>query len=152
MDWKIHTISSFTVYFLIMIIFAFSVPFAAAGLLVMLFFSMFPDIDHPKSMIRKASTVIIFYFAELFVFLCLRTGIMEKLLVSGAVAVLTYYLYKNLPVHHRGSKSLHRWRYAIILTPAIALAFIAAGLDAFLAAFVLIGYGLHLLLDKIRDF
>ncbi len=118
----------------------------------MFFFSLFPDIDHPRSIIRKSSSVLIFYFAVLMIFLYLNVGIFEKVILSGISAVLTYYLYKKLPLHHRGPKSLHRWRYALVLSFAFSIIFFFLSVEITLALFVLFGYGLHLSLDKVREF
>ncbi|MBN2042319.1 MAG: metal-dependent hydrolase [Candidatus Aenigmarchaeota archaeon] len=151
MDWKIHTISSFLVYFVIILLFAFSFEFAVVSFLVLLFFSLFPDIDHPRSFIRKSVSMLIFYFAVLLIFLYLGVGIFEKVILSGITATLTYYLYRKLPLHHRGPKSLHRWRYALILSAALSLVFLFTNIEITLALFVLFGYGLHLSLDKVRE-
>ena len=152
MDWKLHVLVSFLAYFLIVSLFRFQPLYSVQALLVLVFFSMLPDVDHPKSVIRKVVFIIIFYLMMLFVVIELAIDIPTKTAIMLIYVAITYYFYKNLPLSHRGKRSLHLWRYPFIFAGLFLVFSVAAGMNISLCLFVLIGYGLHLLSDRIRDF
>ncbi|UCC91964.1 MAG: metal-dependent hydrolase, partial [Candidatus Aenigmatarchaeota archaeon] len=114
MDWKLHVILSLFLYSLIISIFRFSFPYSIAAFILLIFSSLLPDIDHPKSMIRKAVFLLVFYFLTLFIIIELNLTLEMKILILAITLILTYYLYKFIPLRHRGKRSLHLWRYVLI--------------------------------------
>ncbi len=75
-----------------------------------------------------------------------------KILTIVILLILVYYSYKNIPLKHRGKRSLHLWRYPILFTTISAVLFSVANINISLILFILIGYGSHLLADKIKKF
>jgi hypothetical protein len=152
MDWKLHVILSFLLYFLIISFFQFSVSYSVQSFLILVFFSLFPDIDHRKSMIRKAVFILVFYLMVLFVFIGMNLDAGMKILIVLILSVLTYYLYKFLPLKHRGKRSLHLWRYFFVSLMLFTVLFALANINISLTLFIIVGYGSHLISDKIREF
>lgn len=152
MDWKLHIISSLIIFTAVIISFPLGITLSAASLLAFLFFSLFPDIDHPKSVIRKAVFSLLFYFSIMPVVIFLDAGIPEKLLTIAIYGCLIYSAFRKIPLSHRGRRSLHRWRYALISTLFLSVPFLLIGIDPVISAFVFLGYSSHLLFDRIREF
>jgi hypothetical protein len=150
MDWKLHLIIPFVAYALIVTVFSFSLEFGIASLIILFFSTLLPDLDHPKSFIRYIVVSTLFFIVMVFVILAIQADIMTRLLIIIMAFVLFYGGHKKLPVHHRGEKSLHRWRYAFIFTGAFLLISVMAGIGLLLSVFFLLGYSVHLLLDRIR--
>jgi hypothetical protein len=152
MEWKFHVLGAFLVYIFMGLILPMTIPMAMGSLLTLSFFSMAPDVDHPKSVMRKVAFILLMYFLVVFVILQAATGSFEKVVMISAASFASYYFYKNLPLTHRGKRSLHRWRYTIITTLGFSLALAASGVTVVLGIFAAIGYALHLALDKIKEF
>jgi len=151
MDWKLHMILSFIIYFMIILVFQFSLAYSVQALLILIFSSLLPDLDHPKSIIRGIVFAMIFYLLMLFVIIQ-NLDIGMKILTIFILLVLVYYSYKHLPLKHRGKRSLHLWRYPLLFTAVSFLLFTIANINISLILFILIGYGSHLLADKIKKF
>ncbi len=152
MDWKLHVISSLVIFVAVSLVFPLGIPLSAASLLAFLFFSLFPDIDHPKSLIRKITFFLLFYFLAFFVAVCLVAGFPEKIVIISISSLLTYFLYKKIPLHHRGRRSLHRWRHAVLLLIVFSAISVFLNISLIFSLFVLLGYSSHLLFDRIREF
>jgi len=116
MDWKLHTMIAFLLYFLIISFFNFSLIYSIQAIVILIFSSLFPDIDHPKSIIRKIVFIIAFYLMILFVVIEMNADVWMKTIVMFIILILTYYMYRHLPLRHRGKRSLHLWRYPFILS------------------------------------
>lgn len=151
MDWKLHVIFSFVIYFMIILFFRFPPDYSVSSLLLVVFSSLLPDLDYPKSIIRGIVFAMIFYLLMLFVIIQ-DLGMEIKILAVVILLILVYYSYKNIPLKHRGKHSLHLWRYPILFTAISLVLFSVANINISLALFILIGYGSHLLSDKIRKF
>ena len=152
MDWKLHVILSLFLYFLIISVFQFPFPYSITAFILLIFSSLLPDLDHPKSKIRKAIFLLLFYFMTLFVVIELNVDLGMKILILMITLILTYYLYKFLPLKHRGKRSLHLWRY-VFISPLLSLVLFAfANINISFALFIIVGYGSHLISDKIRKF
>jgi hypothetical protein len=152
MDWKLHLISSLFIYLIIIIIFPLPPYYSIQALIILTFSSLLPDLDHPKSMIRIVIFSLIFYLLMLFVILQETLNHWIKILTIVILLILVYYTYKYLPLRHRGKRSLHLWRY-FLLSIAVSLVFFTiANINISLSLFILIGYGSHLLADKIKKF
>ena len=145
-------ILSLLLYFLIISVFQFPFSYSITALTLLMLSSLLPDIDHPKSKIRKAIFLLVFYLMALFVVIELNVDLGMKILVLMVILILTYYLYKNIPLKHRGKRSLHLWRYCFLFTALSAIIFAVANINISFALFILIGYGSHLISDKIRKF
>ena len=152
MDWKLHAILSLFLYFVIISIFQFSLAYSVQALSILVFSSLLPDIDHPKSVIRKIVFIIIFYLMILFVVLELPIGMEMKILIMIITLILTYYFYRNIPLKHRGPRSLHRWRYVVVFPIISFPLLLLANINITLSLFIIVGYGSHLISDKIKEF
>ncbi len=152
MDWKLHVILSLLLYFLIISFFHFSLAYSVQALLILIFSSLLPDLDHPKSKIRKVIFLLVFYMMAIFVVIELNVDLGMKILVLMVILILTYYLYRNIPLKHRGKRSLHLWRYCFLFTALSAIIFAVANINISFALFIIVGYGSHLISDKIRKF
>ncbi len=95
--------------------------------------------------------VITFYFLALFVMMQ-EFDLEMKLVVLIMVLVLLYYSYRNIPLKHRGKKSLHLWRYCFLFAGIFFVFFSIENINISLTSFIFIGYGSHLLADGIRKF
>jgi inner membrane protein len=152
MDWKLHILFSFILYFLISLFFHFSIAYGISAFLVLIFSSLLPDIDHPKSLIRAVVFSLMFYVLAIFVVLEVSSGILVKIVLLAIILVLTYAGYKKLPLRHRGRKSLHQWRFFVVFSGVCIILFSLGNIDLTLDFFFSLGYGSHLILDKIRKF
>ena len=151
MDWKLHVIVSFLLYLVIILFFQFSLSYSVAAFILLVFSSLLPDLDHPKSLIRGVIFAVVFYLSMWFVLIELSADFMIKLFVIITILILTYYFYKNIPLKHRGKKSLHLWRYCFLVTGVSLVLFSVANINISMVSFIFIGYGSHLLADKIKD-
>jgi len=152
MDWKMHMIAPLFIYIFAILIFRFPLLYAVQALMLILFSSFLPDLDHPRSLVRKATFIIIFYLMVFAVTADISTELWLKFVVITIMLVLIRYVYRHLPVKHRGKKSLHLWRYAFIFPTIFAFVFAAASINITLVLFIIVGYGTHLALDKINKF
>ncbi|NIO22554.1 MAG: hypothetical protein GTN38_00820 [Candidatus Aenigmarchaeota archaeon] len=151
MDWKLHLILSFILYFAIILISPLSLAYSVQALIILIFSSLLPDLDHPKSLIRIAIFAVVFYL--LMVFVIIQDLALEvKILTIVILLILTYYSYKHLPLKHRGKHSLHLWRYPFLFTAVFSVLFAIANINISLILFILIGYGSHLFADRIKKF
>ncbi|MCK5022952.1 MAG: metal-dependent hydrolase [Candidatus Aenigmarchaeota archaeon] len=152
MDWKLHVIVSMIMYTVLVSFLQFSFFYSLQAILLLIFASLLPDIDHPKSIIRKIFFIAVFYSSMVFIVLSTDFGIEAKVVILGMVLVLCYYLFKNLPLSHRGKKSLHMWRYVFIVGMIAAVLFAIWNINISFALFIIIGYASHMLADKIKKF
>jgi len=151
MDWKLHIIFSFFLYFLIISLFPLTLIYSLQALFLLLFSSLLPDLDHPKSVIRGVIFIITFYFLVLFVMIQ-KFDFEIKVMVLIMVLFLLYYFYRNIPLKHRGRKSLHLWRHCFLFTGIFFVLFSIENINISLTSFIFIGYGSHLLADGIKKF
>ncbi len=152
MDWKMHMLIPLFIYIAALLIFQFPLMYALQALLLLLFSSFLPDLDHPKSVMRKATFVVIFYAMVFAVTASFAIDIWLKFLIITIMLVLARHFYKHLPLKHRGKRSFHLWRYFFVFPSVFALAFVPAGISISLAAFIAAGFGSHLAADKIAKF
>ncbi len=152
MDWKLHVILSLFLYFLIISFSQFSLIYSVQALLILVFSSLLPDLDHPKSMIRKITFILVFYLMMLFIIIELAMDVGTKALIIIIILILAYYIYKNLPLKHRGKRSLHLWRYCFLFGGISLILFALANINITFALFIIVGYASHLISDRIRKF
>lgn len=152
MDWKMHMMIPLFVYIAIILVFQFQLLYSLQALSLLIFSSFLPDLDHPRSHVRKATFIIIFYLMIFAVTLEISINIWIKFLIITMMLILTNYVYKHLPLKHRGKHSFHLWRYCFIFPTVFAFLFVAAGIGISLVSFIVIGFGSHLALDKIGKF
>jgi|GEM_PF-1615938 len=152
MDWKLHMIFSFAIYFVIILLFPSTLMYSIHALIILVFSSLLPDLDHPKSVIRVVIFAAVFYLLMLFVILQETLDFWTKILTIVILFVLVYYSYKKIPLRHRGKRSLHLWRYLPLSVAASLVLFTFANINISLILFIVIGYGSHLLSDRIKKF
>ncbi len=152
MDWKSHMLVPLFVYIAALLIFQLPAIFAIQALFLLLFSSFLPDLDHPKSVMRKATFIIIFYLMVFAVTAEISIDLWMKFMIITIMLVLAHYFYKHLPLKHRGKRSFHLWRYFFVLPTVFAFLFVVTGVSISLVWFVFAGFGLHLAVDKIRKF
>lgn len=139
-------------YIAVILIFQLQLLYALQALSLLIFSSFLPDLDHPRSHVRKATFIIIFYLMIFAVTLNISINIWIKFLIITIMLILTNYIYKHLPLKHRGKRSFHLWRYVFVFPTIFAFLFVFAGVSVSLAAFIVAGLGIHLGLDKIGKF
>jgi hypothetical protein len=152
MDWKSHMLVPLFVYIAVILLLQPSIEFSLQALFLLLFSSFFPDLDHPKSVMRKMTFIIVFYLMVFAVTVNIAVELWLKFVIITIMLVLASHLYRHLPLKHRGKRSFHLWRYFFIFPTIFIFAFVVAGLSIQLVAFVFAGYGLHLAVDKKRKF
>jgi hypothetical protein len=152
MDWKMHMMVPLFFFIAVILVFQFQLIFALQALSLLIFSSFLPDLDHPKSHVRKATFIIIFYLMIFAITLEISINIWIKFLIITIMLVLTNYFYKHLPLKHRGKRSFHLWRYVFVFPTIFAFLLVAAGVSVSLVAFIVAGLGMHLGLDKIGKF
>ena len=152
MDWKMHMMIPLFIYIGIMLAFQLSLVYALQALFLLLFSAFLPDLDHPKSVMRKVSFILIFYLMVFAVTASLQIDLLTKFIVITMLLVLASYFYKRLPLRHRGKRSLHLWRYFLVFPSIFGLFFVAANINITLVIFTIIGFGSHLAIDKISKF
>jgi inner membrane protein len=144
-NWKAHISITLVLYLVFVTLLNTSFNTNIAGFLILIFSSLLPDLDHPKSKIRRFVSSSFF----LMVFLFLTTSLNLELIISLAISGTGYLLVRNLPLKHRGRKSLHQWKLVFLIPFFIGLSFHLIGINYLLAFFVFFGYSVHLLLDRI---
>lgn len=152
MDWKMHMMIPLFLYIAIILVFQFQLLYSLQALSLLIFSSFLPDLDHPRSLVRKATFIIIFYLMIFAVTIEISIDMWIKFLIITIMLILTNYFYKHLPLKHRGKRSFHLWRYCFIFPTVFAFLFVVAGIGISLVTFIVIGFGLHLALDKIGKF
>ena len=152
MDWKLHVIVPLIVFSVILMFSGFSLGSGIAALMITLFSSLFPDLDYPKSFIRSLILSSLFFITLWFVFIYVPAGFVEKAVLLSICFVLLYAAHYRLPLKHRGKKSLHQWRFAFVFSAVFLVLLALSGMGVILSAFFFLGYGTHLLLDRIRKF
>jgi hypothetical protein len=152
MDWKMHMMIPLFIYIGIMLVFQMPVVYALQALFLLLFTAFLPDLDHPKSVMRRISFIVIFYLMVFAVTANLQIDMLTKFIVITILLVLANYFYKRLPLKHRGKHSFHLWRYFCVFPSVFGLAFVAANINISLVIFTIIGFGSHLAADKINKF
>lgn len=152
MDWKTHMMVPLFIYIAIMLFFQFPLTYSVQALLLLLLSAFLPDLDHPKSVMRRVTFIIIFYLMVFAVTISLMIDIWAKFIVVTIMLVLVKYFHKHLPLKHRGKRSFHLWRYAFAFPSIVAFMFVAVNINISLAIFTLIGFGSHLAIDRINKF
>ncbi len=148
-NWKIHITLTLFLYLIFINLFSLGIKASIAAILLLIFSSLLPDLDHPKSKIRNFVTGLSFLLTFVSLFLVLNYELEAKLVVSLLGSSVVYILFSNLPFKHRGKKSLHQWHLAFFVPLCFAAVFYIIGINYLLAFFVLFGYFVHLLLDRI---
>ncbi len=148
MNWKAHILAAFIIYISLVFFFEFPVPNSIAALILLSFASILPDFDHPKSLIREVISILLALSAFSGVILLVELEIFLKFLTAAAFSVVVYVGLKTIPLHHRGRESLHQWRVCFLITGLLALILFLAGISMKFAAFVFVGYSVHLLIDR----
>ena len=147
-NWKTHILITFVIYALLVITFKFSPPTSIAALILLAFASILPDFDHPKSVIREALSIIMGFFSFA-IFMSFFDFDLPIRLISGAITGgLVYFGLKKFPLSHRGPDSLHQWKVCFLFVGLCTLVFLIAGISFQFLSFLLLGYGVHLLVDK----
>lgn len=149
-NWKIHIILTVACYFLFVLILNPSIQTSIIAIVLLIFSSLLPDLDHPKSKIRGFISGAAFFLVFIFLFSILKIPVNERAIISLVSSGIVYIFFRNLPLKHRGPKSLHQWRLVIIVPILFAALFWYLKINIFLAFFVLFGYGIHLVLDRIK--
>lgn len=152
-DWKLHLIFGFmlvliwlnAIYFLK--IFEIDL-FSTIGLIsLVLFISVFPDVDLKKSKIREMISVLIAFAISITYIYYYRSTWFYGLIYF----IFIYLIFKNLPTKHRGI--LHSFKFSIVFSLAfVFLIYFTIGFSEkilFWFLVVLSSYCLHLILDKI---
>ena len=152
MDWKLHLIVPLAIFSIMLMLFSFSLGFSVAALITILFASLLPDLDYPKSFIRSVILSSLFFLILWFVLIYVPAGFLEKIAIIAISFILIYAAHYSLPLKHRGKKSLHQWRLAFIFSAAFLIILVISQMNLTLSLFFLLGYGIHLLLDRIRKF
>lgn len=152
MDWKLHMMIPLFVYIAIILFFQPPLIYSIQALILLIFSSFLPEFDHPRSLARKVFFILLFYFVAIAIMIELKIEFWLKILIISMFLIVVRYIYKKLPIRHRGKRSLHLWRYFFVFPTIFALYFVFAGVDLSLIFFIFIGYGLHLALDKINKF
>jgi len=148
MNWRGHLAAGFAIYLLIVLFFRMGQAESAVGLVLLGFASLLPDLDHPKSVIRETLSVSAAFGSMAAVIAFFDFSLPIRLGLGIAASLVVYSILKNLPLRHRGSKSLHQWRVCFLLTGLLAVVFFVSGISLAFAAFIFVGYSVHLLTDK----
>ena len=152
--WKVHLLFNFFVI-MIWIFFLFNLRLLGNPILMVLliflssFFSIFPDIDSPKSEIRDFFAVIIASF--IVVYFILNFSLNSVLYVSAGFIFL-YLFFRFFPTKHRGLT--HNIWFSIFMTllfTIILSRIFSFSLKGFFIYFffILSGYFSHLFLDAL---
>lgn len=149
-DWKIHAISALLVFALLLSLLPFHPDFSIMALLIFLFSSLLPDLDHPRSLIRQVLGLFCSLFISVMFFITIGGGLEMRLASSVIMFLLVFLLFRKIPLRHRGRRSLHKWKLGFLLFLLSLLLFLAAGINIHLSAFILAGYWLHLGLDRFK--
>lgn len=152
MDWKLHMLAPLFIYIAAILAFQFPVLYSVQALMLVIFSSFLPELDHPRSVARRIMFVVVFYLVVLAITMEMSIEIWLKFVVITMLLVLTRYAYKKLPIKHRGKHSLHLWRYCLVIPTLFVFLFMLANINISLASFIIVGYGSHLALDKINKF
>ena len=59
MDWKMHLLIPLFLYIAVVLILQFPLAYSVQALFLLLFSSFLPDIDHPKSVMRKVTGSVV---------------------------------------------------------------------------------------------
>lgn len=149
-DWKIHSIAALLAFALLLSLFPFSPDFSIMALLVFLFSSLLPDLDHPRSLIRQVLGLFCSLFISLMFFIRMEAGPGMRLASGVIMFLLVFLIFRRIPLRHRGRRSMHQWKVGIILFLACLALFLILNISIYLSVFILMGYWLHLGLDRIR--
>jgi len=152
-DWKSHLIFGFllvliwlnAIYFLK--IFEMDLFFVISLIVLILFISVFPDIDLKKSKIRDLISILMaFAISITYIYFYQSTWFYGPIYF-----IFVYLIFKNLPTKHRGV--LHTFKFSIIFSLVfVFLIYFAIGSSEKILFwfFVLFSsYCLHLILDRI---
>jgi hypothetical protein len=152
MDWKLHMLLSLLTYFVIIMFFRFPLDYSVAAFILLAFSSILPDLDHPKSFVRSLALAFSVYLAAWFVVFQLLADIQTKIVIIAVIAILAYAGHRHIPISHRGKKSLHRWGVLVLVAMISIVLFALAKINISLVSFIIVGYGLHLISDRIKKF
>ena len=148
-NWKMHVILTLVLYIIFINVFGFTLKLSIVALVLLIFSSVLPDIDHHKSKIRDITTGVFFFIGFVFLFDYLQYSLLEKSIFSLFGGTIAYLVGKHLPLTHRGKKSLHQWHLSLFVPFCFAVVFYILKINYLLSFFVFFGYIVHLLLDRV---
>ena len=111
--------------------------------------ALLPDLDHPRSLMRNVLGMFCSLLVGLIFFVSMETALETRLASSVIMFLIVFILFRRLPLSHRGRRSLHKWKLGILVFLLCAGIFLLTGLNIYLSSFMLIGYWLHLGLDRL---
>jgi membrane-bound metal-dependent hydrolase YbcI (DUF457 family) len=153
LDWKIHFIFGLLFFIaLLSLFYLINFQLSLQGIIVTLivssFSSLFPDTDMQKSKIRSVvSFAIAVTISAIYIFNYSGTWYYAPIYFA-----VLYFIFKYLPTKHRGVA--HTFKFSLLFSAiitAILYATLSIGAEeiALYFAVSLLGYNLHLVLDKI---
>lgn len=126
---------------------SFTVEAVVASSFLVLFASVFPDIDHEGSVIHRRTKAFSVLLASLVPLAVLYPEPVSMFLGAGIMAVFTSLLFRWLKPRHRSIT--HTFEASVVFS-AVAGGLTYIFLDTFLPAlFVFVAYLSHVLLDRI---
>lgn len=150
--WKVHILfNSILIFFWVKLLLSLNLVNDYIILMIMIFFnyflSIFPDIDHSKSPIRRIFAVILACVFTVYFFLNLS---LDSILLLPAYFVLLYILFRFFPTKHRGIT--HKFWFSTVFSFVIATTLGIIFNFSFIYfivyfLFILSGYLSHLFLD-----
>lgn len=147
-DWKAHVVAALLVFAVIALFKPLSLEYGMLAMVVMVFSSVLPDLDYPRSVVRQVMGIALALAFSVMVALRADAALEMKILMAVVVWGLVYFGFSRLPLRHRGRRSLHRWGAGLVFAVIVGVASWLAGFSATLALFALLGYFLHLVVDK----
>ena len=127
-------------------------PQYASMLLAFFVSSVFPDIDSRNSSVRKTATLVAPSAVSFFVVLTVDSGMYTRILAGIITFFAAYILINELPLSHRGRRSMHRKSVMLVFSAFIGFAvwkmFGTPDLQWLVAA-SLLGYSVHMISDEI---
>jgi membrane-bound metal-dependent hydrolase YbcI (DUF457 family) len=153
LDWKMHLIFGLLTFILLLSFFyifdiSLSPKEIAVVLLATSFSSLFPDADMPKSKIRGVvSFVVASAVCAIYIYSYAETWYYAPMYFA-----ILYFIFRYLPTKHRGIAHTFRFSllFSAIVTMILYIALASSAKESILYfASSLIGYNLHLVLDRI---
>jgi membrane-bound metal-dependent hydrolase YbcI (DUF457 family) len=153
LDWKLHFI--FGLFLLVAMLTVFNLTNFGISLeniiivsFILLFASLFPDVDMRRSKIRDLVSFII----ATVVSVCYLVFYTQTWYYAPVYFLLIYFIFRYLPSKHRGVT--HTFKFSLFFSMIIALICYLT-LDNVISTIILyfsasfLGYSLHLILDKV---
>ena len=150
-NWNYHIAFSFAVYAVLFVALNIPLTAGAIGFVILVFASLLPDFDHPKSLIRQITAIACGAGSFIVVLKILvnysQLTLFDGIVVSTLASLGAYVAVQKLRLKHRGKKSMHQLWVLIFVTALSALVFWLFGLGAQFSGIVFLGYSSHLFLD-----